>query len=431
MASSDYSFMKYLLLILATFFINHSVFSQNDFASVYAKAREDYKNKEYKNFYTDAMNALRLRPTHQGVLYYAGIASALNSKPDDAVSFLKKSILTDSRYDLTNPDLVSLKDRTDFKNVVKLQKELDTPVIHSDTAFIVNDRQLHVEGIAYNPDTKTFYLGSIHQRKIVKADLNGTTTDFIKDQPREMASIFGIKLEAKRKFLWACSSALEETKDYDPSIPSKVYKYDLRGTLIKSYDPPSDVTAAIFGDLVISNKDEVYVSDSKNNIILKVNESTGKLDSFFESSEFGNIQGITFSEGNSVMFISDYLGSIFKLEMKAKRLTKIACLLDVSLKGIDGLNFYKGTLIGIQNGVAPLRVVQFILNKEYTSIINFRTIDRNHPAFNEPTLGTIDNNTLYYIANSQWSGYDDDHKIKPADQLQDIVILKVDLEKLK
>jgi hypothetical protein len=72
-----------------------------------------------------------------------------------------------------------------------------------------------------------------------------------------------------------------------------------------------------------------------------------------------------------------------------------------------------------------------MLNTDYTSITGFLTIDRSHPAFNEPTLGTIDGSTLYYIANSQWSGYDDNHKIKPVDQLQDIVILKVDLDKLK
>ena len=170
-------------------------------------------------------------------------------------------------------------------------------------------------------------------------------------------------------------------------------------------------------------------TDSSGN--LKVNEATGKLDKFFESPEFGNIQGITFSDDNAFMFISDYLGSIFKLDMKTKKLTTITCSVDASIKGIDGFNFYKGTLIGIQNGTVPLKAVQFLLNKDYTSIIDFKTIDRSHPAFNEPTLGTIEGNTFYYIANSQWSGYDDNHKIKPTDQLQDIVILKVDLDKLK
>ncbi|MEJ0054665.1 MAG: hypothetical protein WDN75_02890 [Bacteroidota bacterium] len=278
----------------------------------------------------------------QGALYYAGVAAALSSKPEEAVSFLKQSILIDARYDLKNPDLVSLKERNDFINLVKLQQGLSTPVINSDTAFTVKDRQLHAEGIAYNPGAKTFYLGSIHHRKIVKVDTDGRTTDFIKNPPPETASIFGIKIDGKKKFLWACSSALPETKDYNESIPSNVYKYDLNGNVISSFAPPSDVKGAIFGDILLSRKDEVYVSDSKNNLILKVNESTRKLERFFESADFLNIQGITFSDDNSIMFVADYMGGVYKLEMKTKRLTKIECLADVAVKGIDGLIFYKG-----------------------------------------------------------------------------------------
>ncbi|CAN5404393.1 hypothetical protein BH10BAC4_BH10BAC4_02940 [soil metagenome] len=422
--------MKYFYS-LALLAISHFSFSQTDFNTIYTKARESYKSKDYKTFYTLASSAAQLRPTHQGAQYFAGIAAALNSKPEEAVAHLKQSILIDTRYDLANPDLASLKERPDFKELVLLQAEINSPIIHSDTALVIRDRQLHAEGIAYNPDSKIFYLGSIHQRKIVQVDTKGYSTDFIKTSLPEMASIFGLKLDRKRKFLWACSSALPETKNYNETIASKVYKFDLAGNLIGVFDPPADVKGAIFGDLVLTGNDEVYVSDSKNNLILKVNESTKKLDKFFESSEFLNLQGITFTDDNSIMFIADYLGNIFKLEMKARRLTKISCTLDVSVKGIDGLSFYKGSLIAIQNGVAPLRVVQFFLNKEYTSISEFKTIDRNHPAFNEPTLGTIDKNILYYIANSQWSGYNDDHTIKPFEQLQDIVILKVDLGKLK
>jgi hypothetical protein len=36
---------------------------------------------------------------------------------------------------------------------------------------------------------------------------------------------------------------------------------------------------------------------------------------------------------------------------------------------------------------------------------------------------TVDN-SFYYIANSQWGGYDENHHIKPDNQLQDIVVLK-------
>lgn len=78
-----------------------------------------------------------------------------------------------------------------------------------------------------------------------------------------------------------------------------------------------------------------------------------------------------------------------------------------------------------------MRVMRYILNPALDKVVNYQIIDHNHPAFNEPTNGCIIGDTFYYVANSQWAGYDDQHNLKPADQLQDIVILKTDLSKLK
>jgi len=99
-------------------------------------------------------------------------------------------------------------------------------------------------------------------------------------------------------------------------------------------------------------------------------------------------------------------------------------VLDVTLKGIDGLVYDDHALIAIQNGTNPLRVSRYILNPEQNQITQFEIIDRKHPAFNEPTLGVVAGRTFYYIANSQWNGYDLHHEIKPDSLLQDIVILK-------
>jgi hypothetical protein len=127
------------------------------------------------------------------------------------------------------------------------------------------------------------------------------------------------------------------------------------------------------------------------------------------------------------MFIADYIKGIFRLDIKTRELTLLINQCDVSLKSIDGLLFYKNTLIAIQNATAPMQVNRYSLNAEMTALTKVHTIDRAHPAFNEPTNGCIVNNTLYYIANSQWSGYTQDQKLKPIDQLQDVVILKASL----
>ena len=169
---------------------------------------------------------------------------------------------------------------------------------------------------------------------------------------------------------------------------------------------------------------DILNDTNRYNIIWTLSPITDQLEVYYTSPEFWNIQGLTFNQNQDWIFISDYVKGVFKINLSTKELKKIATGQEVSLKGIDGIYFYKGTLIAIQNGVNPLRVTHYYLNERQDEIIDYKIIDNNHPDFNEPTLGVIIDKDFYYIANSQWGGYDSDNKIKPNEMLKDIVILK-------
>lgn len=95
--------------------------------------------------------------------------------------------------------------------------------------------------------------------------------------------------------------------------------------------------------------------------------------------------------------------------------------------GIDGLYFYRGGLVAVQNGVNPQRVVRLFLSKDLSRVERFETIAANDPAFDEPTLGVLVQNHFYFIANSQWGALDEQGGIAPAEKLKEPVILKLRL----
>lgn len=417
--------MRYLLLFLWLSLTFSGMGQTPTYQTHLEKAREYYDKKEFKKFYESLVEAHRLHPFHQGILYQLGVAEALTGRPDESVGHLTKAIYINADYDLEIPELESLEDRDDYVKLLALQEKLKAPVIKSDTAFIIKDRALHIESITCNPKTRDFYLGSIHKRKIIKVNKNGEVIDFTKSGEYGLASVFGMKVDAKRKLLWACSSPMPEMENYDSSAKSGIYKFDLiTGKLLDVFRPPARSNEYVFGDLVLTSQGEVYVSDSKNNIIFKVNSKSKKLENFFESSEFWNLQGLAFSPDDHLLFIADYIKGLYQLNMQTKVLLKLTTEPKESLKGIDGLTFYNNDLIAIQNGVNPLRVSRYYLGYKQERIINIQVLDRKHPAFNEPTIGTLVGDQFYYIANSQWGGYNDDHTIKTDDQLQDIIILK-------
>jgi hypothetical protein len=272
-----------------------------------AEARKAVAAKDYNTAYDNLVKAHAYHPYHQGILYQLGVMSALTGRPNESVPYLRKALHINAGYKLDIPELSAVKDRPDFQQLLLLQKDLQTKVADSDTAFVLKDRSLHVESVAIDGTTGTAYLGSVRKRKIVAVEANGNARDFTKPGEHGLTAVLGLRVDAARKSLWACSSPMEEMEGYDSLLPSRVYRFDLNtGKLLAHYEAPAK-TGHIFGDLAIGPGGQVLVSDSRTNEIYAVNEKAGTLDRFFTDSEFWNIQGISFADDGKYLFISDYI----------------------------------------------------------------------------------------------------------------------------
>jgi hypothetical protein len=398
---------------------------ENTLQYYYTQAHQAQQAGENSRFYEMIVQASEIHPYHPTILYMRGIAATLVEKNEEALTYLRQAILMNSAFELNGEELRPLAGLQEFKLLLDLQQEMSSSVIRSDTAFVLTDRSLHIETIAAGETDNVFYLSSIHQRKILKMDKKKQVTNFTEAEQDGLTAVLGLKIDKTKKVLWACSSPMREMQHYDSTLSSAVFRYDLKSKkLLKKYWPEDGKKAYVFGDLILNAKGEAFVSDSRNNIIFKVNETSGKLENFFTDEEFWNIQGIAFSSDERYLFISDYIKGLYRLTLATKALTKISTTLPISLKSIDGLMWYQNSLVAIQNGVTPMRVMRYYLNESCELITQFEIIDQDHPAFNEPTNGCLVNDTLYYVANSQWGGYDEARLPKPVENLQDIVILK-------
>jgi len=391
----------------------------------YNFAKEAYQLKDYSAFYDHISKALEMHPYHQGIMYQKALAAVHIQKPEEAATLLRKAILINTSFDLSLDDFNSLHEREDFKRIRQLKAELDQPVQTSTREFTISDSQLHAESIASGLKSGTFFITSIHKRKVIFIDAKGVASDFIASKQDGLGAVMNVKVDPKTNSLWVASTITPEMMDYDSTLVSAIYQFDLRTRkLIDRYEPQYEAKEFFFGDLILNKAGDVFVSDSRNNVIFKVNHQTKKLDQYFSSSEFWNIQGIGFSKDETYLYIADYIKGIFRLTPKTQELRLLSVEAIASVKGVDGLYVYENKLITIQNGVQPMRVMEFTLNNTHDAIVAAHTIDRGHVDFNEPTNGCLVNDTLYYVANSQWNGYDEKKKIKPAAELQAIIILK-------
>lgn len=424
------SILKYIIafgLLVAI----HGAMAQNvELQALYTKAMEAHRKGDNQTFYTSIREALAIHPYHQGLLYQAGIAATLNNKKDEAFQYLRAALLIRTDFSLDIPDLSTLTTDPRYDALKKLQATLSHTIIHSDTLFVIRDKTLHIESITPGEKEGVFYAACIHKRKVVRV-VDGEVQDIKGLGPDRPGAVFDVKMDRDGRHLWISSSPMPEMEDAGQSAASAVIRYDTREEKIADiYLPMNTTEELIFGSLAFDPAGEVYVSDSKSNLIFRVDRKQKKLIQYHSSEEFWNIQGLAFSPDGKFMFVADYVKGIFRIDRKNFEAKLLQPRFDMSLKSVDGLVFYKNTLIAIQNGVFPMRVVQYTLSKSMDQLTGYTIIDQAHPAFHEPTQGSLSGDVFYYVAGSYWEGYDETRALKPDSQLKEVAILKTNLKML-
>ena len=99
---------------------------------------------------------------------------------------------------------------------------------------------------------------------------------------------------------------------------------------------------------------------------------------------------------------------------------------DLCLGTIDGLSWFNGSLIAIQNGVMTPRVVRYRLTPDGKDIAKFEVLERRNPLFDGITTGAMADGAYYFMANTQLDKVAGG-RIRRGAQLNPIQILRIDL----
>lgn len=425
-----FTFVTIFLLIFAVCLNAQTAAEMSESVKFERQAAADYQAKDYAKFLENIKRAADLRPNHARLLYNLADAYALNGKPEEALAVLQRLAAMDLFFAVEkDDDFKSLLDLPQFKTIQNEFLTNQKAVNRGVKAFTIPEKDLITEGIAYDSASKRFFVSSIYKRKIVSIDERGKVADFSLSSDG-LWSVSGMRVDDARRILWVTTSAFAQTlPDSGKTDDGRagVFKYDLKtGKLLKKYLLPNTDGKHALGDLIIAKNGDVYASDSRLPNIYRIEAQGGELEIFLTSDNFSSLQGLAFSKDEKWLFAADYSKGIFKIEMANKKISQIAMDANTNPIGIDGLYFYQGNLVAIQNGFRPFRVARFTLNKNLSAVIKSETLEANHADIEEPTLGVIVGKDFYFLANSQQSLIGKDGKID-AGELKEPVILRLKL----
>ena len=400
-------------------------------AALVQEAREAHERGEKATFLSIYEELARRRPGEVRTLYNLACGQALNGRSEAAVGTLEEILAHRVASNLAaDKDFDSIRETEGYRQVVTRMDELRREQVSSGAtrAFTIPEKGFVAEGVAFDPVTRAFFVSSVRHRKIVRIDQAGKIEDFVASGRDGLRSALGIRVDPKRRTLWVATEAIPSMDGYQKDQPraAAVFEYDVDSKrLRKEHIPQSEGESPGFDDLTLASDGTVYVNDGFHSRVWRIPPG-GQLEVFLDSEEIGGTQGMAVSADGKRLYVSDYRG-LFAVDIASRRVSSIRVPATLALSGIDGLALFKSSLIAIQNGIIPHRVIRLDLAPDGVAISRWRILEMNHPDFDEPTLGVVVGSALYFSADSQGEKFlDEKHPIRP-DQMREAVILELPL----
>ncbi len=404
--------------------------AREDLAAVYARARAAHDRGDWPAFLEASRTASAMEPHSTRLLYNVACAEARAGHAQPAVAILERLARMGASFDLdADPDLASLHARPGFVAARQRMQALKDPVVHSTVAFRLDERDLLTEGMAHDPRTGRFFLGSVRKRKIVEVAKDGRVRDFVPAGSDGLFAVFGLRADPSRRLLWACSTAMAPMEGLRPEDAghAALYAFDLdTGKVRTRVDVPGPGPHNL-DDLTVDAAGRVYASDPGARTVLVLDPGARAFRTLVQTGPLASPQGLALSPGERWLYVADYVRGIARVDPTSGDVRWLDWPDDALPVGIDGILSVAGGMVAIQNGVPPARVTRLTLSPDGLEVVRAETLDRNHPLFSEPTLGVLVGDAVYYVAASQWPAYGDETKPPSPESLKPSLVLKLDL----
>jgi hypothetical protein len=396
-------------------------------------ARAAREAKDYSALRENLRKLYAMSPGHPGMVYNQGAVEALLGNPDAALDWLRTYADMGFAWDIAaDPDFVTIRQSDGFKQVHARMQQNRQPFSNSKVRFTLPEKDLLAEDITYDPNTQTFYVSSVHHRKILAIDSKGAAREFIHEGQDGVWAMLAVAVDAKRRVLWASTAAMAQGLGYQAADAgrSAVLKYDLRtGHLLKRYDlRPEGGIQHVLGDMTLSPTGDVYIGDASG-AVYTISHSRDVLEVLVGPGEMVGPQTPALTPDGKRLFVADYGRGIAIVDLASRAVSWLATPKNLGVAGIDGLYLTDHQLIAVQNGTSPIRIIRIQLDSSLTRAESWKLIEANTGALGTPTHAVIVRGDLYFIGNTGWDNFTDEGPIKPGATFTPPQILKVRLTK--
>ena len=379
-------------------------------------------------------------PTPNYLLRVASVEAHLGHTTE-ALQWLERYAALGLTYDVaSDEDLKPLLSAAGWPALAaRMQKNAGT-VAHAEQVCTLSIADLMPEDIAFNPASGDFFVSSIRRHSLFRLSLPqaGAAECGLQELPLDEHArqwpVMAVSADPDGKTLWMTAAAMPGFKG--------VTKEDEGKTAVFAMDAASGKTLqrfnlegegpSVLGDMSVTRHGAVFVTDSRGGGVYRVESKSQNPVLQRMADGFFSPQTPVLARDGRRLFVPDYSVGIAVVHLpganaKTKKTNQVTYLEhpdDVVVTGLDGLLLAGDSLIGIQNGTDPERIVRFHLNRRQTRIVRAEVIEQSSKRLGEPTHAVAAAGWVYVIANVGWDQVDDHGELKPGHVFTPPVLLR-------
>jgi sugar lactone lactonase YvrE len=312
-----------------------------------------------------------------------------------------------------------LKSEAEFRQLAERVRRGFPPVHRARVQLTLAQDDLFPEGLGVDAAKRVFFIGSMHHNKIVRITESGEIEDLVKEGLYDLMPVGGVHVDPADHSVWCATDPGERNR-------SEIVHFDAQGELVERYAAPGTGPHDL-NDLVLRGESEIFVTDTDGNRVYRFDRKSHRFASLELSRPVFYPNGITLTDDGKVLYVADFLG-VQRMDLRANEAQEVKPAVRDTLAGADGLYWYKGGLVGIQNSTSLRRVMRWKLSRDGRSVVASETLERGTELVHDPTTGAILDDKFYFMTNTGLDNLDDNGRIVDATKLEPLHIAVVALK---
>lgn len=392
--------------------LSASMATDADWHALNHQAGTQAKARDYAGLHDTLTRLAPAMPGSPTIAYNLAASAARLGHADEALADLTRLADAGLSYDVAaDDDFAALADNAAFRALRERFANNRRAIGTATRLMALAGTDTLPESLAWDARTKRLFVGDVRhcEIRVVGDPTHASATE--RRFARLPSSVFALGIDARRHRLWASIATVAQADGCGEGPPAAertaLLALDLRtGRVLQRVEAG---LPGVLGDMLVADDGSVYVTESVHGAVLRLRPGASAFDRLDVPGDFVSPQTPALSADGRTLVVPDYARGLATLALAgcpcAARWPANGA--GVFTAGIDGLVRDGATLVAVQNGTLPPRIVRFADDLQRQQVLESGT-----PGFGEPTHVLVVGRSLWFIADVGWDRFEESGKRK-------------------